>query len=173
VADSDNNRIRAIAGGNVSTLAGNSTEGFSGDAGAATSASLDTPRAVTSAGAEVAFADTENNVIRIVDNGTIHTIGGQPPQKESIVIGGPLTVVYGTGTLTATFSNGGQTATGLVTFYDGEGASPATIGSASLSQQHREHQHEPAFWRARTMLWPPMPGTLTMPLSPAVCSFMS
>jgi sugar lactone lactonase YvrE len=133
VADSDNNRIRTIAGGNVSTLAGNSTEGFSGDAGAATSASLDTPRAVTSAGAEVAFADTENNVIRIVDNGTIHTIGGQPPQKESIVIGGPLTVVYGTGTLTATFSNGGQTATGLVTFYDGEGASPATIGSASLS----------------------------------------
>jgi sugar lactone lactonase YvrE len=133
VADSDNNRIRTIAGGNVTTLAGNGTEGFSGDSGAATSASLDTPRAVTFAGTEVAFADTENNVIRIVDNGIIRTIGGQPPQKESIVISGPLTVVYGTGTLTATFSNGGQTATGLVTFYDGEGASPAMIGSASLS----------------------------------------
>jgi sugar lactone lactonase YvrE len=133
VADSDNNRIRTIAGGNVTTLAGSGTEGFSGDSGPATSASLDTPRAVTFTGTEVAFADTENNVIRIVDNGIVHTIGGQPPQQESIVISGPLTVVYGTGTLTATFSNGGQTATGLVTFYDGEGTSPANIGSASLS----------------------------------------
>jgi hypothetical protein len=133
VADSDNDRIRTIGGGSVTTIAGNGTEGFSGDTGASTSASLDTPRGVAVSGSEVAFADTENNVVRLVNAGKVNTIGGQPPQAESLVIGGPLSIVYGTGTLTATFSNGGNTGTGLVTFYDGEGASPAVIGTVSLS----------------------------------------
>ena len=134
VADADNNRIRTISGGNVATIAGNGTQGFSGDTGASTSASLNTPRAVATIGAATFFSDTLNNRVREVNGGVINTTGGQPGStNESLVIGGALSAVYGTGTLTATFSNNGQTGTGLVTFYDGTGASPATIGSAALT----------------------------------------
>ena len=51
-----------------------------------------------------------------MNGGTLNAIAGQTPiQTESIVISGPLSVSYGTGTLTATFSNGSLTGTGLVT----------------------------------------------------------
>ena len=134
LADSDNDRIRTISGGSVTTIAGDSTEGFTGDSGAATSASLDTPQAVAVYGTTVLLADTGNNRTRVVDSGTVNTVVGTPSAgTESLLIGGALTAVYGTGALTATFSNGGLTATGLVTFYDGEGPNPAMVGSASLS----------------------------------------
>ena len=46
VADSDNNRIRLIAKtGTITTLAGNGSQGFTGDGGPAVDATLDTPRA--------------------------------------------------------------------------------------------------------------------------------
>ncbi len=134
LADSDNNRVRTISGGAVTTIAGNGEEGFTGDTGVSTSASLDMPRAVAVQGISVAFSDTQNNTIRAVNGGTLNTIGGQTPvQNESIVIGGSLSVSYGAGTLTATFSNGSLTGLGPVTFLDGEGGSPATIGTVSLS----------------------------------------
>ena len=134
LADSDNNRIRTISGGAVTTIAGNGAEGFAGNTGVSTSASLDSPRAVAIHGSSVAFSDTQNDSVQEVTGGTINIIGGlKPVQTESIVIGGPLSVVYGTGALTATFSNGGLAGTGLVTFLDGVGASPAAIGTALLS----------------------------------------
>jgi hypothetical protein len=37
IADTDNNRVRKVAGGVVSTVAGNGTQGFSGDNGPAAS----------------------------------------------------------------------------------------------------------------------------------------
>ena len=134
LADSDNNLVRTISGGTVTTIAGNGTQGFTGDTGVSTSASLDTPRAVAAQGTSVAFSDTQNNTVQAVNGGTLNAIAGLTPQQtESIVVVGPLSVSYGTGTLTATFSNGSLTGTGLVTFLDGEGASPAAIGTASLS----------------------------------------
>ena len=136
VADADNHRIRTISGTSVATIAGSGVQGYSGDAGAATTASLNTPRAVTATGNSVFFSDTLNNRVREVNSGAVNTTGGQPaPSSESLVIGGAVSAVYGTGigTLTATFSNGGQTGTGLVTFYDGIGANPVAIGSAALS----------------------------------------
>lgn len=134
LADSDNNRIRTISGGTVTTIAGNGAEGFTGDTGAATSATLDTPRATAFTGSEIAFSDTENNRVRAINGGIVDTIAGlAPPSRESLVISGAFTAVYGTGTLTATFTNGSNTGTGLVTFYDGDGASPPVIGSALLS----------------------------------------
>lgn len=133
-ADSDNNRIRTITGGNVNTIAGTGSEGFSGDGGLSVNASTDTPGAVAVNGNSVVFADTENNRIRAVNKGTIQTIGGlAPPSAESLVIGSTVTAMYGTGSLTATFSNSGLTATGPVTFYDGEGSSPSVIGAASFA----------------------------------------
>ena len=136
VADSDNNRIRTISNGTVTTIAGNGSEGFGGDTGTSTNATLDTPQAVAASptGNSVSFADTDNNRVRTTTGGTINTTGGQSSNgAESLAIGSALTTVYGTGSLTATFANSGQTGTGVVTFYDGLGTSPAVIGSASLA----------------------------------------
>ena len=134
VANSDNNRIREIQGGNVITVSGNGNQGFSGDTGSSSSASLNTPTAVAVSGTTVAIADTENNRVRAVNSQTVDTVAGSAPTAtESLVIGSAITVVYGTGSLTATFSYGGATATGQVTFYDGDGANPALVGTASLS----------------------------------------
>lgn len=134
VADSDNDRIRTISGGNVTTIAGDGVEGFSGDGSASTGATLDTPRAVTSLGTVVFFSDTLNNRVREVTGGNIDTAAGNAaPAAESLVIGSALSAVYGTGSLTATFSNGGAAGTGLVTFYDGEGANQVIIGQALLA----------------------------------------
>jgi sugar lactone lactonase YvrE len=134
VADSDNQRIRSIASGQVATIAGNGNEGYSGDTGSAASASLDEPATVVLQNGSVAIADTENNTVRLVTNGGMNTIAGSAAtQKESLAITGATAVVYGTGALTASFSNGSNKGTGLVTFYDGLGASPSLAGSASLS----------------------------------------
>jgi sugar lactone lactonase YvrE len=78
-ADLANNRIRKIdSSGNISTIAGNGTAGYTGDGGPATSASLNGPNGVTydSAG-NLYFSDFYNNVIRRVDTtGTITTYAG-------------------------------------------------------------------------------------------------
>jgi hypothetical protein len=133
VADSDNDRVRSISAGNISTIAGDGSEGFSGDAGASTSATLDTPRSVAVVGANLIIADTENDLVRQVSGGAVDTVSGQPSSAgESLVISGPVTTVYGTGTLTVTFANGGNTGTGLVNFYDGISASPSVAGFAKL-----------------------------------------
>lgn len=134
IADSDNQRIRTLSGGQVTTIAGGGVQGFSGDAGSATSASLNEPRAVTPGSSEVLFSDTENNRVRLIDNGNLNTVGGSSPAgAESLQIAGALTTVYGAGTLTANFSNNGKTASGAVTFYDGEGTAPLAIGAAPMT----------------------------------------
>ncbi len=134
VADSDNHRIRAISGGQVATIAGNGEEGYTGDTGVSTGASLDTPSSVAVYGGSLAVADTNNQVIRTVTASGVNTTAGTPTkQKESLQLSGATTVGYGTGTLSASFSNGSNTAIGLVTFYDGLGSSPALAGTAPLS----------------------------------------
>ncbi|HTB16755.1 MAG TPA: hypothetical protein VK708_01510 [Bryobacteraceae bacterium] len=78
IVDSANQRIRKISGGNISTVAGNGTGGYSGDGAAATAAELLDPSAVAvdSAG-NLYIADTNNHVIRMVStSGTITTIAG-------------------------------------------------------------------------------------------------
>ena len=77
-ADSANNRIRKIAGGNISTVAGNGTAGFVGDGGAATDAEFRSPWgvAVDSTGANLYIADRLNNRIRKVSGGNISTLAG-------------------------------------------------------------------------------------------------
>jgi trimeric autotransporter adhesin len=79
IADAGNNVIRKVsASGTITTVAGNNAEGYSGDNGAATNATLYSPAgvAVDSAG-NLYIADTNNNRIRKVDtSGTITTIAG-------------------------------------------------------------------------------------------------
>ena len=67
IADTYDQRVRKVEGGTINTVAGNGTQGFSGDGGAATKASLFYPEgpAVDSAG-NLYFADSSNFRIREV-----------------------------------------------------------------------------------------------------------
>ena len=77
IADTDNQRIRKVANGVITTVAGSGTAGFSGDNGAATGAQLNGPRGVAmdSAG-NLYIADADNHRIREVSNAIITTIAG-------------------------------------------------------------------------------------------------
>ncbi len=67
VADSLNLRIRKVAGGNVTTVAGNGNFSYSGDNGPALDAQLNRPFGVAAdASGNVYIADTANNVVRRV-----------------------------------------------------------------------------------------------------------
>jgi uncharacterized protein (TIGR03437 family) len=78
IADSLNSRIRQLApGGNISTFAGNGNASYFGDGGPAVRAAVNQPEgiALDSAG-NVYIADTLDNVVRKVNNGTIDTLAG-------------------------------------------------------------------------------------------------
>jgi sugar lactone lactonase YvrE len=80
IADTYNSRIRKVSNGVITTVAGGGAQGldgFSGDNGPATSASLDAPMglAVDEIG-DLYIADTFNNRIRKVSNGVITTVAG-------------------------------------------------------------------------------------------------
>lgn len=79
IADAYNNRVRKVSSsGIITTVAGNGTQGFSGDNGPATSAELAFPVAVAlDASGNLFIADLYNNRIRKVSTtGTITTVAG-------------------------------------------------------------------------------------------------
>jgi sugar lactone lactonase YvrE len=78
IADSGNNRIRKVTNGIINTVAGNGTNGCSGDGGLATNAALGNPEGVTvDALGNLFIADFNNNRIRKVGtNGIITTVAG-------------------------------------------------------------------------------------------------
>jgi hypothetical protein len=77
IVDTYNSRIRKVSNGIITTVAGNGTEGYSGDNNSATSAELNLPGAVAVDGSGNLFiADTSNNRIREVSGGIITTVAG-------------------------------------------------------------------------------------------------
>ena len=79
IGDASNHRIRKVdTSGSISTVAGNGIAGFSGDAGPATSASLNIPHGVFVDGLDnIYIVDLSNNRIRKVDtSGNINTVAG-------------------------------------------------------------------------------------------------
>jgi trimeric autotransporter adhesin len=79
IADLLNHRIRkmALSGGNLTTVAGNGTEGFTGDGSTATSAELSRPEGVAVDGSgNVYIADTGNSRVRKVSGANISTVAG-------------------------------------------------------------------------------------------------
>jgi sugar lactone lactonase YvrE len=75
---SDYARIRKIASGTISTVAGNGTSGSSGDSGPATSAQLNQPEGIALDGSgNLYIADSAGNRVRMVSaGGVITTIAG-------------------------------------------------------------------------------------------------
>jgi len=104
VADSENHRVRRIAAatGAITTVAGNGVEGYAGDGGAATAASIDSPNGLAmDAAGNLYVADTHNGRVRRVSaaTGVIRTITGTD------VMGGNVQIFGG--------DNGAATAAGL------------------------------------------------------------
>ena len=83
IADYSNQRIRKVTStGIISTVAGNGTQGYSGDGGAATSAELNNPEGVAlDSSGNIYIADRWNNRIRLVtiSTGKITTAAGSGP----------------------------------------------------------------------------------------------
>ena len=79
--DTGNHRVRRISAGRITTIAGSSTSGFSGDNGPAALARLNAPESVAvDAAGNVYIADTENHRIRRVNSqGVITTVAGSDP----------------------------------------------------------------------------------------------
>jgi trimeric autotransporter adhesin len=79
IADTGNNVVREVStAGTITTMAGNGTAGYSGDAGPAASASLNQPYAIVFDGSgNLYIADAANNLIRVVSRaGIIDSVAG-------------------------------------------------------------------------------------------------
>ena len=78
IADSGNHRIRRIADGTITTIAGTGEAGFSGDDGSPTEAQLSAPTHlfVTNNEDSIFVADTGNHRIRVIAGGRITTVAG-------------------------------------------------------------------------------------------------
>lgn len=80
IADQFNHRIRMVGtDSNISTVAGDGTNGYTGDGGTATSATLYDPQCVVvDSSGNLYIADTNNNVVRKVSGGKITSVAGSP-----------------------------------------------------------------------------------------------
>ncbi|MFI9357799.1 NHL domain-containing protein [Streptomyces lydicus] len=79
IADTDNHRVRQVTpDGQIRTVAGTGTPGFSGDGGPAATAQLNSPYGVAVDGAgDLYITDAENHRVRkVAGDGTISTVAG-------------------------------------------------------------------------------------------------
>jgi uncharacterized protein (TIGR03437 family) len=97
VADSLNLRVRKIAGGNMSTVAGNGVLNYGGDNGSALKAQMNTPQgaAVDNAGNiyvadtlnhEVRKVDTKGNITAVIGNGTAGSGSNQLSGPQGVAV---------------------------------------------------------------------------------------
>jgi sugar lactone lactonase YvrE len=77
-SDSKNHRIHKIDNGILTLIAGDGTQGYHGDGGAAVAAQLNHPKGIAlDSSGNLYFADSQNHVIRKIDKqGIITTIAG-------------------------------------------------------------------------------------------------
>jgi len=113
VADSANSRVREISGGNIDTVAGNGTAGYSGDGGLATAAQLGGPTGVAAdSNGRIYVADAGNRAIRLLQ-----------PQDQV----GPVTI-HGVNVV----SGGTDIAQNAWIEIHGSGLAPGDVGSSGL-----------------------------------------
>ena len=141
LADASNHRVRRIdaATGQMTTVAGDGTQGYAGDSSAAVAASLDSPRTVALSPASLpTLSDTSNQRVRQVDAAAvIHTLAGLGggtsaggTSAGTLTLAAPNVVLYGTGTVQATLA--ASAATGSVTFFDTVANTTQTLGAMPL-----------------------------------------
>jgi hypothetical protein len=81
IADTGNQRIRAVLNGQISTFAGNGIAGFAGDTGPALAAEFNSPTALAiDATGALLVCDSLNHRVRRIGSGTITTIAGNGTQ---------------------------------------------------------------------------------------------
>ena len=148
IADTGNNAVREIAvtTGKIATIAGSSAgaSGFSGDNGAATSATLRAPAGVAvDAGGDVYIADTGNNAVRAVfgPSGFIGTIAGSSTgaagssasggQGRNALLNAP-TGIFWQPNGTLTIANAGSSTVSQLNLYNGILTTVAGNGSAGF-----------------------------------------
>jgi sugar lactone lactonase YvrE len=143
-ADMGNQRIRRVdaATGVISTVAGDGVQGFSGDGGTATAATLDSPRATALAPAamgtpvgSVALTDTANERVRqVAGTGVVETVAGlSGSAAATLTLAGAPVIAYGSGSVSATLGSvAGGSATGAVVFLDVTGPSPVPVATVAL-----------------------------------------
>ncbi len=78
ISDGNNNRVRKVVNGVITTVAGNGVPFLGGDYGPATLASLTPGGVAVDASGNLYISDIGNNRIRKVTNGIITTIAGSP-----------------------------------------------------------------------------------------------
>jgi hypothetical protein len=92
IADTGNQRVRAVSGGVITTFAGNGSVGFGGDGGAATSATMRWPNALAiDASGALLVCDSGNERVRRISAGVIQTAAGNGMQGFA-GDGGPATI---------------------------------------------------------------------------------
>ena len=86
IADQVNNRVRIVSGGNINTLAGTGTQGYTGDGSAASNAELFDPVGVAvDAKGNVYVSDSRNQVVRMITTaGVISTYAGNNGEGAGI-----------------------------------------------------------------------------------------
>ncbi len=92
IADQNNNRVRLVLAGTITTLAGTGNEGYTGDGGPASQAALHGPDALTfDPAGDLIVADGSNNCVRLVSaaQGTIITLTGTANAEDYSGDGGP------------------------------------------------------------------------------------
>jgi uncharacterized protein (TIGR03437 family) len=139
IADSANMRIRRVApNGTISTIAGVTKFGYSGDGGPALQAQMWSPRgvAVDKNSGNVYIADTENDAIRqltpgsnpVITSGSVSNAASFQPQVSP----GVLASLFGTGLSNATYTSAPPYPTSLGTpSLGGEGVSVSVNGRAA------------------------------------------
>jgi PKD repeat protein len=84
VGDKENNRVRKVNGGIITTVAGTGTGGYSGDGGQATSAQLHYPESLAlDANGALYIADYANHRVRKLSDGIITTVAGTGTSGDS------------------------------------------------------------------------------------------
>jgi len=149
IADSGNNRVRVVSNATISTVAGNGTQGFSGDGGSAASAELAQPYGVTAdPSGNVYVADSGNNRVRIATPTTSTcTYSVNPVALYPPATGGAFTLFVATGaacswsiqnlpswiTVSGAASGSGVAQVSLAVAPNASGARTATITAAGVS----------------------------------------
>ena len=141
VVDSGNHRVVRVDAttGVVTVAAGDGTEGFGGDGGAAVLAGLDSPRAAAIAPSGLlTMSDSGNQRVRQLAADpapltAIRTIAGLGAAVPGVLsISAPTVVAYGSGSVTASLNAGGA-ATGQVTFLEVGNGSSTVLGTGTLA----------------------------------------